>query len=124
MNTQYTYEIEFDVMGACRERYDRWVSEGSLKWVSHPTIAAFEVQYNTNRLSPEVKFLFGFSSIEDWTAFITSEIHEAAKETLRGVTTRLEGTLWEQGGIKLEKPDSQEYNTSLPSSASVREELS
>lgn len=123
MNTHYIYEIEFDVMGTCRERYDRWLSNGSLQWVSHPAIAAFEVQYNTNGLSPEVKFVFGFASIDDWTAFITSEIHEGAKKTLRSVTTGLDGTLWQQGGIRLDSPETHEAPSSLLSTASPCEDL-
>lgn len=124
MNTQYTYEIEFDVMGSCRQEYDRWLSEQSLDWVSHPAVTTFDVQYNTNGLSPEIKFTFGFSSLEQWTTFIDSEIHAAAKETLRSVTTRLNGTLWKQGGIKLDSPDSEEHEVSITSTASMSEELS
>ena len=123
MNTQYTYEIEFDVVGVCRERYEQWLSDESVEWVSHPAIAAFEVQYNTNGLSPEIKFVFGFSSIDNWTEFVTSEAHENAKETLRSVTTGLDGTLWQQGSIKLDSADSPEYDTPLSSDVPVSEEL-
>ncbi len=124
MNTQYAYEIEFDVMGSCRERYDSWLSEQSLEWVSHPTVTTFDVQYNTNGLSPEVKFTFGFQSLEQWTTFVDSEIHEAAKETLRSVTTQLNGTLWKQGGIELSSTASEDHEASLPSTVSMTEEPS
>jgi len=121
MNTQYAYEIEFDVMGSCREQYDRWLSEHSLEWVSHPAVTTFDVQYNTNGLSPEVKFAFGFSSLDQWATFVDSEIHKTAKATLRSVATGLDGTLWKQGGIKLDPTDSADNETSLPSTASVSE---
>jgi len=121
MNTQYAYEIEFDVMGSCREQYDRWLAEQGLGWVSHPAVTTFDVQYNTNGLSPEVKFTFGFSSLEQWTTFVDSESHAAAKATLRNVTSELDGTLWKQGGIKLDPTDSADNETSLPSTASVSE---
>lgn len=124
MNTAYTYEIEFDVMGACRARYKKWLSDDSIGWVSHPAVDAFEVQYNTDGLSPEVKFLFGFSSIEQWTAFVTSDRHDAAKETLRGVTTQLDGTLWKQGGIRLDETNSTDSDTPTSSAASLSEEPS
>jgi len=124
MNTPYAYEIEFDVMGSCRQQYDRWLTEQSLEWVSHPAVTTFDVQYNTNGLSPEVKFTFGFSSLNEWTTFVDSEIHHAAKETLRSVTTHLNGTLWKQGGITLSSTDSEGHEASLPSTASVSEEPS
>jgi len=124
MNTQYTYEIEFDVIGSRRGRYDTWLSEQSLEWVSHPAVTTFDVQYNPNGLSPEVKFTFGFVSLDQWTRFVTSEIHEAAKETLRTLTTELNGTLWKQGGITLDSTESVESDSSPSSEPSVTEEPS
>lgn len=105
MHTKYTYEIEYDVRGAARSEYDQWLSDRSLDWVTHHAVDAFEVQYNTNGLSPEVKIVFGFSSIERWASFVTSDIHTNAKELLRSVTTGLNGTLWEQGSIELSGSD-------------------
>jgi len=105
MTTAYRYEIEFDVMGPCRAEYDSWLSEGCLEWITHESVASFEVQYNTNGLSPEVKFLFGFVSVDAWSTFVDSETHADAIDSLREVTTGLNGTLWERGGIRLDDGD-------------------
>ena len=41
MTTPYRYEIEFDVMGPCRAEYDDWLSEDSLEWIAHESVASF-----------------------------------------------------------------------------------
>lgn len=112
MNTQYTYEIEFDVMGPCRNEYETWLARNSLEWVNHETVASFAVRYNNNGFSPEVKLLFGFTSLKKWAQFVTSDEHNAAIEALRAVVTGLNGALWERGGIRLDAVDTTKCNSS------------
>lgn len=105
MTTPYRYEIEFDVLDPCRAEYDSWLSQNSLEWATHGSVASFEVRYNTNGLSPEVKLCFGFVSLEAWKTFVDSEVHTDAIESLRAVTTGLDGSLWERGSIRLDDGD-------------------
>ncbi len=102
MTTPYRYVIEFDVMEPCRAEYDEWLSEDSLEWIAHDSVASFEVRYNTNGLSPEAKFVFGFGSLEAWSRFVESEPHTGAIDSLRRVTAGLNGTLWKRGCISLD----------------------
>ena len=101
MNTAYTYEIEFDILRSSRTAYEQWLAQNAIDWVSHQAVSSFAVEQNRNGLSPEIKFRFGFPSLERWATFTDSDIHQEATETLREVSAELSGTLWEQGGIRL-----------------------
>lgn len=103
--TPYSYEIEFDVIGTCRQEYDRWLAENSIQWVTHEAVSTFDVWENDKGMSPEVKFLFGFQSLQAWARFVKSETHTAAKDSLKQVVTELNGTLWERDSIRLEVSD-------------------
>ncbi|MFO7833149.1 MAG: hypothetical protein R6V31_03625 [Halohasta sp.] len=103
--TPYSYEIEFDVIGTCRAEYDRWMAENSMEWVTHKAVATFDVWENDKGLSPEVKFLFGFESLQAWAEFVNSECHAKAKDGLKQVVTGLNGTLWERDSIRLDVSD-------------------
>jgi len=102
METAYTYEIEFDILRSSRAAYEQWLSQNAIEWVSHQAVGSFAVEHNRNGLSPEIKFRFGFPSLDRWSSFIDSEIHQEATDTLREVTAGLSGTLWEQSGIRLD----------------------
>ena len=102
METAYTYEIEFDILRSSRTAYEQWLAQNAIQWVSHQAVTSFAVEQNRNGLSPEIRFRFGFRSLERWATFTDSEIHQEATGTLRDVTTGLSGTLWEQGGIRLD----------------------
>ena len=56
----YSYEIQFDVIGACRSEYNRWLAQNSVTWASHDAVASFHVHRNSDRESPEVRLIFGF----------------------------------------------------------------
>ena len=102
MDTEYTYEIEFDIVRSSRAAYERWLSRNTIQWVSHQAVGSFTVQHNRNGLSPEIRFRFGFQSLEEWSRFIESEVHTKATQTLHEVSTGLSGTLWEQSAIPLD----------------------
>ena len=102
MKTPYTYEIEFDIHQSSRAAYEQWLSERAVQWVSHQAVYSFAVEQNRDGLSPEMKLRFGFQSVDRWSAFIESDIHQEATETLREVSAELSGTLWEQSGIRLD----------------------
>jgi|AntDeeMetageno51_2_1112566.scaffolds.fasta_scaffold21652_1 hypothetical protein len=114
MDTTYTYEIEFDVRGSYREEYRQWLSENGTRWVSHPSVRSFERRENANGLSPAVKLLFGFGSVEGWRSFVESDVHTEAKATLRRVATDLDATLWERSGLVLDASDRSERKGSPP----------
>jgi len=101
-STPYSYEIEFDVIGTCRQEYDQWLAENSMEWVTHDAVATFDVWENDKGMSPEVKFLFGFQSLQAWAQFVNSKCHSAAKDSLKQVVTGLNGTLWERDSIRLD----------------------
>ncbi len=113
--TPYSYEIEFDVIGDRREAYDRWVAKNGMPWITHETVAAFDVWQNDKGLSPEVKFQFGFRTLDAWTRFVDSRCHVVATEGLRRLVTGLEATLWERDGIRLDVTESADEQ--LPSTA-------
>ncbi|WP_171006635.1 hypothetical protein [Halalkalirubrum salinum] len=101
-STPYNYEIEFDVIGTCRQAYEQWLAENSMEWFTHEAVATFDVWKNDKGMSPEMKFIFGFESLEAWAQFVNSECHLAAKDKLKQVVTELNGTLWERGSIRLD----------------------
>lgn len=102
MNTAYTYEIECDILQSSEAAYKQWLSQNAIDWVSHQAVSSFTVEHNRNGLSPEIRFRFGFRSLERWATFTDSDIHAEATAMLRDVSTGLSGTLWEQGGIQLD----------------------
>jgi len=104
-STPYTYEIEFDVLGGCREAYEQWLAENSMEWITHKSVTTFDVWENDKGMSPEVKFLFGFASLQSWATFVNSECHMAAKDGLKQLVTDLNGTLWERDSIRLDATD-------------------
>lgn len=99
--TLHSYEIRFDVVGACREEYERWLAENSLRWVSHEAVTSFQIWHNSEGVSPEVRLVFDFQSIGKWDSFVNSNVHKAAKEALREVTVGLDTQLWERSSIQL-----------------------
>ena len=105
-STPYSYEIEFDVIGICRQEYEQWLAENSLEWVTHDAVTTFDVWQNKS-MSPEVKFVFGFESLDAWARFVNSKHHEKVKDGLKQVVAGLNGTLWEQDSIRLETADQQ-----------------
>lgn len=101
-STPYTYEIEFDVLGGCRDAYEQWLAENSMEWITHEAVTTFDVWENDKGMSPEVKFMFGFTSLQSWVTFVNSECHRAAKDGLKQLVTDLNGTLWERDSIRLD----------------------
>lgn len=97
----FMYEIEFDIIGACRAAYEQWLAENSMEWVTYETVASFEVWHNDKGMSPEAKFVFGFETLEQWASFVNSETHMEAKDALRQVVTGLNANLWERDSIQL-----------------------
>ena len=97
----HRYEITFDVLGQRRDEYERWLETHAIDWLAHETVAEFEMYHNDQGLSPELKFAFGFDSLQAWAAFVSSDEHEAATETLETVTERLDGQLWQRDSLSL-----------------------
>jgi len=95
------YEIEFDIVGACRAEYEQWLAENSMQWVTYETVNSFEVWHNDKGMSPEAKFIFGFNSLQQWASFVNSDTHADAKDALRQVVTGLNANLWERDSIQL-----------------------
>ena len=102
-STPYSYEIEFDVIGTCRDEYDCWMAENSIPWVSHSAVATFDVWHNDKGMSPEVRFVFGFQSLDRWAEFVNSDVHASAKDALKQVTTEINAQLWERSGINMSR---------------------
>lgn len=96
------YEIEFDVPGRHREAFEDWLSDDIVEWVSHETVAAFEVFQNDTTLSPEVKFVFEFETLEDWRTFLESDVQEDAIYCLKRLAENREAVLWRRASLKLE----------------------
>jgi len=101
LSTPYSYEIEFDVIGAYRDDYDCWMAQNSIRWVSHSAVSTFDVWHNDKGMSPEIRFVFGFQSLKQWASFVNSDVHADAKDALKQVTTGLNAQLWERSGIEL-----------------------
>ncbi len=121
----YSYEIEFDVIGACRSDYDCWMAENSVRWVSHPAVTTFDVWQNDKGMSPEVRFVFGFQSLKKWASFVNSDVHANAKDALKQLTTSLNAQLWERSSIQLSQEGCNEMTTLNPQSdnPAISEEL-
>ncbi len=103
LDANNVYEIEFDVPASHREQFENWLSEEVVTWVSHESVGYFEVFQNDKGLSPEVKFVFGFERLEDWTTFVGSEEHEFAIERLEHLAENREAVLWKRASVKLDK---------------------
>jgi len=119
MERRYIYEIEFDLSSSSRDRYQQWVSAHCVEWITHQSVSAFEVRYNPTGSTPEVKFMFGFSTYQQWASFVTSERHKTATAALTVIVTGFEATLWEQGSVTFDEPATDEtppfsaYHSSL-----------
>ncbi|MEF8827454.1 MAG: hypothetical protein V5A49_00370 [Haloarcula sp.] len=96
------YEIEFDVPARRREAFEDWVSDDIVEWVSHETVAFFEVFQNDTGMSPEVKFVFGFETLKEWATFVGSDEHEEAIDTLETLAENREAVLWQRASVKLD----------------------
>ena len=123
--TPYSYEIEFDVIGACRHEYDCWMAEHCIEWVSHEAVTTFDVWHNDKGMSPEVRFVFGFQSLRQWAAFVNSDVHASTKDALKQVTTGLNAQLWERSSIRLSQEGCRETTAlnSCDDRPAVSEEL-
>jgi len=117
-STPYTYEIEFDVLGGCQDAYEQWLAENSMEWITHESVTTFDVWENDKGMSPEVKFMFGFTSLQSWATFVNSQCHTTAKDGLKQLVTDLNGTLWERDSIRIDTAD-----TELPATVSDCTEL-
>ncbi|ACV47679.1 hypothetical protein Hmuk_1564 [Halomicrobium mukohataei DSM 12286] len=102
-DTHNVYEIEFDVPASRRDAFEEWLSEDIVEWVSHETIAYFQVFQNDTGMSPEVKFVFGFETLEEWATFVGSAAHEDAIESLSGLAENREAILWQRASVKLDE---------------------
>lgn len=96
------YEIQFDVLASNREEFEEWLSSDVIDWVSHETVACFEVFQNEKGLSPEVKLSFGFETVRAWATFVGTEEHKAAIERLCTLAEDREAVLWERASVKLD----------------------
>ncbi|WP_135821977.1 hypothetical protein [Halostella litorea] len=99
----HVYEVQFDVPGQCREAYDAWLEADALRWVTHYTVAGFEVFHNEQGLSPETKLVFEFESLREWARFAGSDTHRAAIDRLESLTEHLDATLWERDDLQLSR---------------------
>jgi antibiotic biosynthesis monooxygenase (ABM) superfamily enzyme len=100
------YEIEFDVPGRHREAFEEWLSTDAVAWLNHDSAASFDVFQNDTGLSPEVKFVFGFETLDDWAAFVNSNEHQAAMARFETFADNREAVLWQRASVKLdETPD-------------------
>ncbi|WP_018257781.1 hypothetical protein [Halomicrobium katesii] len=102
LDSHNVYEIEFDVPASRREAFDAWLSADIVEWVSHETVAFFEVFQNDTGMSPEVKFVFGFETLSEWATFVGSDAHEDAIESLSGLAENREAVLWQRASVKLD----------------------
>ena len=99
------YEIEFDVPARRRDAFEDWLSEGAVAWINHDAVEHFEVFRNDKGLSPEVKFVFGFGTLQDWATFVNSDEHGTTVEHLEGLTENREAVLWQRSAVKLDGAD-------------------
>lgn len=97
----YLYEIQFDVRNDARREYDEWVETDFLEWVNHDAVAAFDVFHIEEGLSPGIKFVFSFTSLQEWEAFVNSDEHGNALDKLKAVTDEFGTTLWKREGVSL-----------------------
>jgi|GEM_PF-521809 hypothetical protein len=102
LDAHNVYEIEFDVPPCRRESFDDWLTEDVVEWVSHGTVAFFEVFQNDTGMSPEVKFVFGFETLEQWATFVGSDAHDAAIDSLSQLAENREAVLWQRASVKLD----------------------
>jgi len=102
LDNHNVYEIEFDVPARRRESFEKWLSEDIVEWVSHDAVAFFEVFQNDTGMSPEVKFVFGFETMEEWATFVGSDVHKAAIESLNGIAENRDAVLWQRASVKLD----------------------
>lgn len=102
VKTPYVYEIEFDVCGDCREKYEEWLAAEAIEWIVHESVAGFESYHNEPGMSPETKLIFEFESFEEWAEFVTSTEHDARTDSLESGTEQLNATLWHRGGLCLD----------------------
>lgn len=96
------YEIEFDVPARRRESFEEWLSEDIVEWVSHEAVAFFEVFQNDTGMSPEVKLVFGFETMEEWATFVGSNAHKAAIESLNAIAENRDAVLWQRASVTLD----------------------
>lgn len=101
-DTNTVYEIEFDVSGHYRDDFESWLSEEVVEWVSHESVASFEVFTNDQGLSPESKFVFEFETLKDWARFADSDAHENAVKRLNGFTETRNAVLWRRDSVMLD----------------------
>jgi antibiotic biosynthesis monooxygenase (ABM) superfamily enzyme len=99
---QNHYEIEFDVPSRHRGAFEEWLSEDAVTWLNSDSVASFDVFQNDTGLSPEVKFVFGFETLEDWASFVNSEEHEAAMERFETFADNRKAVLWQRASVKLD----------------------
>lgn len=106
MNTPcpHVYEIEFDVLEQRREEYAAWLETDSLDWFAHSAIGGFEVYHNTQNLSPRIRLVFEFDSLQEWSDFVVSDEHRTTMDHLRHFTTGLDATLWRRSSLRLDGP--------------------
>lgn len=114
------YEIVFDVPGRHREAFERWLSSSAIEWLNHAEVASFDVFQNDTGLSPEIKFVFGFESVQDWTGFVNSDEHEAAMHRLEMLVDNREAVLWQRASVKVDDIGDEEIPNGGPNDAADR----
>lgn len=102
MDVTHVYEVEFDVCARSQRAYQEWLALGFVEWINHDAISEFAIYRNDKGLSPEVKYHFGFDSVEGWIAFVNSDAHDAAVTKLAGMTEGLNATFWDRDSVSLE----------------------
>lgn len=95
------YEIKFDVFSRHRDAFNEWLSADAVAWLNNDRVASFDVFQNDTGLSPELKFVFGFETLDDWAAFVNSDEHEAAMDRLETFADNREAVLWQRASVKL-----------------------
>lgn len=114
------YEILFDVPSRHREAFEQWLSSDAIAWLNNDRVHSFDVFQNDTGLSPEVKFVFGFETVQDWVGFVNSDEHEAATHRLEALVDNRKAVLWQRTTVKMDEPGDEAIPNGGPSEAADR----
>jgi len=100
-NTQYVYELTYNVGELSSEDYETWLQRATEQWITAEKLHGFRCEQSLLGANPHVRLIFEFETLADWAIFVTSGPYRQNTEQLRSMTDGVGETLWEPTTIPL-----------------------
>lgn len=63
--------------------FEEWLPTDAVWWLAQDSVASVDIFQNDTGFSPEMRFVFGVETLEDWLPFVNRDEHQVAIEDFK-----------------------------------------